>query len=599
MFRKISAITATLLYSLFPCPVLAQRIDGVTTFGDSLSDNGNAFRATGGIFPASPPYFNGRLSNGPVWVEGVVSGLNLSATSNNFAFGGATSGSTNIASTATVTLPGLATELDVFLQATPRVNPNQLFVVWAGANDYLLAGQTNPAVTVGNLSTAIQRLTNAGATQLVVPNLPDLGRIPVGLADPVQSAGLSQLSAGHNSLLRASLQTLSQNNPNISIVPTDIAALFNAAIANPARFGLTNVTQPCLDTTTGTVCATPDTFLFWDTFHPTAAGHRLIGAYALDTIRAPQTIAPQVESVLSNTRRQTRALDGRLFALRTATQPAERKLAVFVNGDLNTGDRQTTNNSTGFNLDAQGITVGADYPITDNMTLGLAVSTTNSNNQLSNNQGKVGVNSSAVSIYGTYNQDKLYTTALINYGWDNFDLTRRINVTGFSQANAKPSGNQFSARISGGYDFDFNKLSIGPIAGLRYTKVNINGYTEQNGDILNLKVNPQEADSLLFDLGVQASYPIQAAFGTLSPYLGASYEREFANNNRRIVTELVTQPGIPMRTTTGASDRDFLRLSAGVQAQFSNNFSAGVGYERLSGNNSGDNYFNAQLRYQF
>ncbi len=594
MLKQISTLTVALSTLLLPIAALAQ-ISGVTSFGDSLSDNGNAFSVTGGTVPPSPPYFNGRFSNGPVWVENVISGFNLSATSNNFAFGGATTGTAN---TTNVALPGLTTELDGFLQTTPTVDPNRLFVVWAGANDYLGGGQTNPTVTVGNLTTAVQRLTGAGATKLVVPNLPDLGRIPAGVANPAQSAGFSQLSAGHNTLLSASLQNLAQSNPNLSITPVDLAGLFNAAITNPGRFGLTNVTQPCLDPTTGAVCATPDTFLFWDALHPTAAGHRLIGAYALDTLRAPQTIAPQAASALSNARRQTRDLDRRLLALRSLP-PSERKLAVFVSGDLNTGDRQTTPNTAGFNLDTKGVTVGADLPVADNITIGLAVSNANSNNQLADNRGKVGLNSTSVSLYGNYSRDKFYTAALLNYGWDNFDVTRTINVTGFSQANAKPSGNQFSARLSSGYDFGTNNLSIGPVIGLRYTNVNINGYTEQNGDLLNLRVNPQSADSLLFDLGAQVSYPFTASFGTIAPYFSASYERELANNNRRIVTELVTQPGIPSRTSIGGGDRDFLRLGTGVQAQFSNNLSAGIGYERLFGNNSSDNYLNAQLRYQF
>ncbi|MCY7337639.1 MAG: autotransporter domain-containing protein [Chamaesiphon sp.] len=595
MLKQLSIAIIALSACLLPISVLAQ-INGVTTFGDSLSDNGNTFRTTGGLLPPSPPYFNGRFSNGPVWIENVISSFNLFNTSNNFAVGGATSGTGNTVSTA---FPGLTTELDGFLQASPQVDPNRLFVVWAGANDYLGGGQTNPAVPVGNLATAIQRLTAAGATQIVVPNLPDLGKIPAGAADPAQSAGLTQLSAAHNSLLSASLRTLASNNPNISIVPTDLGALSNAIFANPARFGLTNVTQPCLNIATGAVCATPDTYFFWDPQHPTAAGHRIIGAFAFDTLAAPQTIAPQVTSVLSSTRRQTGDVNGRLLALRTTPASGERKLAAFVTGDLNTGDRQKTSTTTGFNIDTKGFTVGVDYSVTDRIVIGLAASNSSSNNQLNENKGQVGLNSSAVSIYGGYQQEKLYADALISYGWDSFDLTRRINVTGFDRATANPSGNRFSAGIGGGYDFGTNGLSIGPIVGIRYTKVNINGYTERNGDILNLKVNPQQADSLLFNIGAQVAYPFRTDFGTISPYISASYERELANSNRQIVTELVTQPGIPMRTNIGPDGPDFVRLSTGLQAQFANNLAVGVGYERLFGSNASENNLNAQLRYQF
>src|SRR4051794_146985 len=41
----------------------------VVVFGDSLSDVGNVSAATGGAVPASPPYFHGRFSNGPVYAE--------------------------------------------------------------------------------------------------------------------------------------------------------------------------------------------------------------------------------------------------------------------------------------------------------------------------------------------------------------------------------------------------------------------------------------------------------------------------------------------------------------------------------------------------
>jgi outer membrane lipase/esterase len=221
-----------------------------------------------------------------------------------------------------------------------------------------------------------------------------------------------------------------------------MAALFNAVITNPARFGFTNVTQPCLNTATGAVCASPDTSLFWDPLHPTAAGHRLISAYALDPLTAGRSIAAQSETALGNANRQTRDINGRLLALRTTSRPINGQIGVFVNGDTNFGDRSATTTNTGFNIDTKGFTVGADYPVTQNLAVGLAVSSVNTNNQLNDNRGKVSVGSTSVSVYGNYTQDKFYTDALINYGWNNFNIARNIQVPGFTQATAKPNGNQ-------------------------------------------------------------------------------------------------------------------------------------------------------------
>ncbi len=296
MFGRLFVMQLGLLFPcLLPLPTLAQSIDSpqgtiadrITIFGDSLVDNGNTFKATGGKLPPSPPYFGGRFTNGQVWVESFATDLKLPLTAiNNFSMGGATSGSLN---TIDPNLSGLKTQIDRFLLASPKIAPQQLFVIWAGGNDYLGGGITNPAIVVGNLSTATQRLIDAGAKRIIVLNLPDLGKVPIGTIDPTKSKALTQLSAAHNLRLQTSLQTLAQKNPRSSIVPIDMATLFQTTIRNPQRFGFTNVTQPCFNPKTGTVCATPDKYLFWDPLHPTAAGHRVISAYAVNKFKTAKS----------------------------------------------------------------------------------------------------------------------------------------------------------------------------------------------------------------------------------------------------------------------------------------------------------------------
>ena len=50
------------------CPTVAHAYSSLFVFGDSLSDVGNVFLATGGQQPASP-YANGQFSNGPIWAQ--------------------------------------------------------------------------------------------------------------------------------------------------------------------------------------------------------------------------------------------------------------------------------------------------------------------------------------------------------------------------------------------------------------------------------------------------------------------------------------------------------------------------------------------------
>lgn len=582
------------LLCLLPLPAFAQNIQGITVFGDSLSST-SYITLPGGIVPSSPPYFQGRFSNGPVWIEGFSSKFKLPAgATKNFAVGGATTRRGN------ATLPGLKLQVDQALKASPTISSNDLVVIWAGSNDYPGNGSTAKTV-VNNVSTNIQRVVDAGARQIIVPNLNDDPRAVVGSRKLEKNSEISKQLAAHNQELNASLQTLAEANPNLTIFPTDMAALYEAILANPSRFGFANADTPCLDEATKVICANPDSYLFWDDApHPTAAGHRLMEDYTLDTLTAQGSISAQAEIALSAANQQTRDINTRLVELRTLAPQPQRKLNVFANGDVNFGSRITTATNAGFNVDVKGVTVGADYPVTNNIALGVAFSAANTNNQLNDNRGKVAIDGTSVSIYGSYTQNRFYTDLLANYGWNNFKIDRNIRVPGFTQATANPSGTQLSFRLNTGYELGSKGLFFGPIAGIRYTSVNIGGYTEQNGDILNLKVNPQATESVILNVGAQVAYPFKTSFGKISPYIAGNFEHEFVQNNRQLVTELVTQPGIPIRTNIAPNDRDFVRLSFGCNTEFTHDLSASLGYETILGkDNFNDNYLNAKIRYQF
>jgi len=265
----------------------------IFVFGDSLSDTGNMFAASAGTVPPAATYQNGRFSNGSVWVDrlSAVSGLPLApvtqifaptASGVNFAFGGSTTGLTNGFGGG---LPGLTQQVGMFqgLLGSGIVSPDAdaLYILWAGANDYLGGGVFDPTIPVGNLSTAIADLYGLGGRRFLVPNLPDLGSTPLGTAvDPV---GLSTLTDFHNTGLTLALGNLSATLSGIEIDLLDIHLAFGNLLADPAAFGLTNAAIPCLDATvtglpTG-ACPGAASFnaggaVFWDPLHPTAQVHR-------------------------------------------------------------------------------------------------------------------------------------------------------------------------------------------------------------------------------------------------------------------------------------------------------------------------------------
>lgn len=232
----------------------------LTVFGDSLSDNGNLYNLTFHMVPKSPPYFEGRFSNGPVWLESVLRtywGNNKAGSDdivdeqlqkrlNDYAVGGAGA----IFSEKEVLPYTLWTELTDYLVRDNGTDiDSTLFMVWIGGNNYLRAPENVEELTtevVTGIENGIKRLVKHGASMIVIGNLPDLGYMPE--SDRYGTRELThQLSVVHNEKLAQMYERLKQEYPNVNFIYMDAFTLFNEALANPSAFGVSDTEHPCYE----------------------------------------------------------------------------------------------------------------------------------------------------------------------------------------------------------------------------------------------------------------------------------------------------------------------------------------------------------------
>ncbi len=310
MKKQFVAVGFTLLSGILPLKATAVDFTGMYMFGDSLSDIDNIFNFTAGSIPPSPPYFPGRFSNGLIWIDYLAEDLGLNPTAYadvvlegvtltegiNFAFGGATTGAENTVSLTfpeVPDLPALQDQISLFTEnLTTTADADALYILWAGSNDYLpTAGTFEPLTasdeSINNLSNAITSLTEVGAKNIMVVNLPNLGDTPIASNSNQQNPGtsdqLNALAAEHNTALAEEINDLQVSlAPDINLIPFNLNALFTDVVNNPEPFGLTNVTEGCL--LIG--CTNPDEFLFWDAQHVTTVAHQLIADAALETLES-------------------------------------------------------------------------------------------------------------------------------------------------------------------------------------------------------------------------------------------------------------------------------------------------------------------------
>lgn len=306
--------------------------------GDSLVDNQNSFIATTlitpmNVVPQSPPYFNGRFSNGLNWTDrlaptqlfymdyyfsepncatenaskglsslcgsttnpGAQEGVSLS-----FAFGGAKTGTEDLPSNA----PGMITVLDdltAYNSAGTVANVRgSTFAILTGGNDYTnyAAGTTNGLTeqgvvdqTLGFIRTGLQTASGLGARRAIVLNLFDLNRVPtlISAFTADQLAQSERLSTLHNAGLSSYLAD-ARAGTGMEIILVDLDALYDDISARPSAYGFTNLTGQCISSNVATgQCpntASENATLYWDGQHPTTAAHGYIYELVSATLQA-------------------------------------------------------------------------------------------------------------------------------------------------------------------------------------------------------------------------------------------------------------------------------------------------------------------------
>jgi len=188
-------------------------------------------------------------------------------------------------------------QISNYLATNPTINSNTLFVIWGGANDVLNATVGADVVTASTNETLdIYALVKAGATQFLVLNLPPLGLTPRLNTNPTYSYLFDEGSIYFNKLLAQDIGILQGfiASKHVSIYLVDVFSLFNQIVGSPSSFGLTNVT-----TSSQGAPANPDTYLFWDSIHPTTHGHSILATTALQVLAAPpcDAVCPAVAAV--------------------------------------------------------------------------------------------------------------------------------------------------------------------------------------------------------------------------------------------------------------------------------------------------------------
>jgi outer membrane autotransporter protein len=238
----------------------------------------------------------------------------------------------------------------------------------------------------------------------------------------------------------------------------------------------------------------------------------------------------------------------------------DKRWGFFITGSGEIVDVGSTSLARGSSFNTAGVTVGADYRVTDHFVLGIAFGYAHTSADL-NLGGELKGDSGKGSLYGTYYDHGFYVNGIVGGGYGSID-TRRLTVGGFARGDT--NGTDFDALVGLGYDYHIGGWSFGPFASVSYGRVGIDGFAEE-GALGSLWIHSQSEDSLKSAIGLQAFYTAKVGRIVITPFLRAQWEHEYLTSTSSIDAGFTSDSSF---TVEGPHiGRDSLLLNVGVSVQ--------------------------------
>ena len=454
----------------------------------------------------------------------------------------------------------------------------------------------------------IDQLGKAGARYVMVFNLPNIGATPEAMAQgATASAQLTGLTLTFNNTLNTGLA-----KAGVNIIPVNTFALLSELIADPSRYGFTNVTQPaCTGSSFGCLPAgtpgatstyqpgTENTYLFADGVHPTTATHAMLAQYAESIITAPGEMSLLGEAPLQINESLNRSITNQ--ATSSLANAPGNGVRVWASYDYARQRLDAQVNSPKSSNDANTLSVGADVHPSDALTAGLAFTAGQQKDDFAGNAGGFKLQDLLASGYVMWGWDQAYFGAIGSFGHLGYsDLHRNIPIgPTVRYESGTTSGYHTALALTGGWWINFGSWRTGPYADLSWQHAHVDGYSENGSDATAMTFGNQDRHALVGTLGWQLTGNLQTGGATLHPFARVAWNHDNDADPRDVTAGLVSMPGT-FALPGFAPDKNWGSVGVGLAADFTPSFSGWIGYDgRFSDSSQSVDSLNLGAKFRF
>ncbi|MCQ2965984.1 MAG: autotransporter domain-containing protein [Alphaproteobacteria bacterium] len=222
-------------------------------------------------------------------------------------------------------------------------------------------------------------------------------------------------------------------------------------------------------------------------------------------------------------------------------------------------NRDKTGSSAGFKGHSEGVVLGADAEVAENVIAGFAYAYTNSN--MKSNGAKSNIDTHGFYAYGQYKPSDWFINGSIGFG--------------LSKADPKGSDKDIKSKFYSidalaGYEMNYDFGNLTPAGGLRYVRIEQDSYRE-NGS----KIEAKDADTLTAVVQLGWNNVYQVAGKEITPKASVGFIYDVKSENNKVT---VSSAGAKFLTEDGRLKRFGTEVSVGADAKLTNNWNVSLDY---------------------
>ena len=289
------------------------------------------------------------------------------------------------------------------------------------------------------------------------------------------------------------------------------------------------------------------------------------------------------------------------------------RYGVFLSGEYENLDKDTTNFEDGYNSIVRRMTLGGDIQFSTRVLAGLAFDTYRQDGRF-NEAGNFEVDSYRFVAFGSFLPiSNLFVQASVNYGIasnerdrsasfiepDSPSDTAAAGVVGNPHTNF--DADQYGAFVMAGYDFSFGPVNLSPRAAYEWQRTAYETYRESGSSGLELKFDDFDITSSLSTLGLLGSIAFSTKFGVFVPQASFDWKHEFDLDQQNLDVSFIGDTRSKKFSYENETpDRNYFEINAGLVYVMPNGFQAFGNYRTITSHSRYDSdAVTLGLRYDF